>query len=130
MSKPKKSGLRTDCFGELADKPVTHSGTAPNKGSNRGSTLRTNYCGVHWVRRKRAVQLRACPRSQREGSEIMSETKDLAVLSDAELDEVGGGWSFSDINVAIVSVRQSNFSLVNLASQQANQSSVSVTQVS
>jgi hypothetical protein len=60
----------------------------------------------------------------------MSETKDLAVLSDAELDEVGGGWSFSDINVAIVSVRQSNFSLVNLASQQANQSSVSVTQVS
>jgi hypothetical protein len=58
----------------------------------------------------------------------MSDTKDLAVLSDAELDEVAGGFLNFRTNVAIVGVTQLNQSLVNILAVQNNSSTVSVSQ--
>jgi hypothetical protein len=58
----------------------------------------------------------------------MSETKGLAVLSDAELDEVAGGFFNFKTNVAIVGVTQTNASLVNILAVQSNSSTVTVSQ--
>jgi hypothetical protein len=53
----------------------------------------------------------------------MSDTKDLAVLSDAELDEVAGGFFNFATNFSLTGQSQTNVAIVALAGQGGSQNS-------